>query len=153
MQEVDYIKPKPCLIDSEYIVCKLIEDQKVEYYKIIEDQKVEYSEIIEDQKTKDINMLKSSGNESDEIKKLNLSKKELRLLARERGVKSYKNISKSRLIKKINKLKPSKGLKKTGFKKYFKKMVLEKRKKELLNLSQYLKLKKLVKFGKRLQGC
>ena len=54
-------------------------------------------------------MLKSSG---DEIKKLRLSKKELKVIARERGVKNYKNISKSRLIKEINKLKPSKGLKK-----------------------------------------
>ena len=51
---------------------------------------------------------------SDEIKKLNLSKKELRLTARERGVKNYENISKSRLIKEINKLKPSKELKKEG---------------------------------------
>ena len=54
-------------------------------------------------------MLKSSG---DEIKKLRLSKKELKVIARERGVKNYKNISKSRLIKEISKLKPSKGLKK-----------------------------------------
>ena len=51
---------------------------------------------------------------SDEIKKLNLSKKELRLTARERGVKNYENISKSRLIKEINKLKTSKELKKEG---------------------------------------
>ena len=54
-------------------------------------------------------MLKSSG---DEIKKLRLSKKELKVIARERGVKNYKNISKSRLIKEISKFKPSKGLKK-----------------------------------------
>ena len=37
MQEVDCIKPIPCLIDCEYIVCEIIEDQKVEYYEIIED--------------------------------------------------------------------------------------------------------------------
>ena len=49
---------------------------------------------------------------SDEIKKLDLSKEELRLTARERGVKKYENISKIRLIKEINKLKPLKGLKK-----------------------------------------
>ena len=41
-------------------------------------------------------MLKSSGNESNEIKKL---KKESKLIAREIGVKNYKNISKSRIIK------------------------------------------------------
>ena len=57
-------------------------------------------------------MLKLSGNESHGIKKLNLSKKELKLIARERGVKNYENISKRRLIKEISKLKPSKGLKK-----------------------------------------
>ena len=50
--------------------------------------------------------------QSNEIKKLNLSKKEQKLIARERGVKKYENISKSRLIKEINKLKPSKRLKK-----------------------------------------
>ena len=50
--------------------------------------------------------------QSNEIKKLNLSKEEQKLIARERGVKKYENISKSRLIKEINKLKPSKRLKK-----------------------------------------
>ena len=72
---------------SEYIVCELIEDQKVEYCEttedqkariiecceliedqkvdIIEDQKVEYCEIIEDQKVEDINILKSSRNQSE----------------------------------------------------------------------------------------
>ena len=44
-------------------------------------------------------MLKSSGNEPDGIKKLNLSKKEIKLFVRERGVKNYKNLSKGRLIK------------------------------------------------------
>ena len=73
MQEVDCIKPRPCLIDCEYIVCEIIEDQKVEYCEIIEDQKVA-----------DINMLKSSRNG---IKKLNLSKKELRIISRERRQK------------------------------------------------------------------
>ena len=92
-------------------------------------------------------MLKSSGNKSDEIKKLNLSKKEIKLIARERGVKNYKNISKSRLIKEINKLKRSKGLRKIGSKKYIKRKIkdLLRKKKEVLNLSQCLKLKKLVK--------
>ena len=36
----------------------------------------------------------------DEIKKLNLSKEELRIITRERGIKNYENNSKSRLIKK-----------------------------------------------------
>ena len=57
-------------------------------------------------------MLKSSRNESDEIKKLHVSKKELKVIARERGFKNYEKISKSRLIKEINKLKPSKEFKK-----------------------------------------
>ena len=35
-QEVDCIKLKPCLIDSECIVCEIIEDQKVEYCELIE---------------------------------------------------------------------------------------------------------------------
>ena len=41
-------------------------------------------------------MLKSSGSG---IKKLDLSKKELKVTARERGVKNYENLSKSRLIR------------------------------------------------------
>ena len=49
---------------------------------------------------------------SNEIKKLNLSKEELRLIAKERSVKKYENISKSRLIKEINKSKPLEALKK-----------------------------------------
>ena len=43
-------------------------------------------------------MLKSS---RDALRKLNLSKKEGRIIARERGVKNYESISKSRLIKKL----------------------------------------------------
>ena len=52
-QEVDCVKLRPCLIDSEYTVCELIEDQKVEYCEIIEDQKakiIECCELIEVQK-------------------------------------------------------------------------------------------------------
>ena len=51
-QEVGCNKSKPCLIDSEYFVCELIENQKVEYCAFIEGQKVEYGELIEDQKVK-----------------------------------------------------------------------------------------------------
>ena len=123
-KEVDYIESRPCLIeiieDQNVECCEIIEDQKVEYYEVIEDQKAGYCEsiedqnvkIIEDQKIEDINMLKSSENESYKINKLNLSKKELRVILRERGGKNYENLSKSRLIKEIEKLKPSKGLKK-----------------------------------------
>ena len=38
------------MIDYEYSVREIIEDQRVEYCEIIEGQKVEYCEIIEDQK-------------------------------------------------------------------------------------------------------
>ena len=43
---------------------------------------------------------------TDELKKLNPLKKELRVIARDRGAKNYKNLSKSELIREINKLKP-----------------------------------------------
>ena len=66
-KKVDFIKSRPCLIDCEYIVCEIIEDQKVE----------------------DINMLKSSIIESDAIRKLNLIEDELRVIAMLRGVKNY----------------------------------------------------------------
>ena len=59
-------------------------------------------------------MLKSG----DETKKLNLLKKELRAIARLRGVKNYENLSKSRLIEEIRKLKPSEGFEKIVFEKY-----------------------------------
>ena len=65
-------------------------------------------EIIEYEKAKDIKMLKSS-------RKLVLPKKILKVIARERGVKNYEKLSKSELIKEINKLKPSKGFKKNDF--------------------------------------
>ena len=110
------------MIVNILIVCKFIEDQKVEYCELIEGQKVEYCELIEDQKVEyceveiiehqkveNINMLKSS---RDEKYSLDLSKKKLKIIARERGVKNYENLSKSRLIKEINKLKSSKGQKK-----------------------------------------
>ena len=65
-------------------------------------------EIIEYEKAKDIKMLKSS-------RKLIFLKKILKVIARERGVKNYENLSKSELIKEINKLKPSKESKKNDF--------------------------------------
>ena len=66
-----------------------------------DDQK---AEIIEHQKLEDIDMPESS-------KSLMLSKKELRVIARKRGVKNYENLPKSRLIKEMNGLKPSRLLK------------------------------------------
>ena len=81
IKKVDCITSRPCLIDCEYIVCEIIEDQKAEYCEIIEDQKAEYCElieeqsveIIEDQKVEDINMLKSPVIKSDVIRGLDLT--------------------------------------------------------------------------------
>ena len=123
IQKVDYIESSQCFIECEYIVCEIIKDQKVEYCEVIEDQKAEYCEIIEDQKVEitedqkveDINMLKSSIIESDAIRKLNLSDDELRVTDMVRGVTNYENLSKGRLIKKNNKLKPSEEPKKIEF--------------------------------------
>ena len=66
-------------------------------------------------------MLKSG----DETKKLNLLKKELKVIARLRGVKNYENLSKSRLIEEIRKLKPSEGFEKIVSEKYLKKEELK----------------------------
>ena len=108
------------MIDCEYIVCEIIKDQKVEYCEIIEDKKVEYCkitedqkvEIIEDQKVEDINMLKSSVIEFDTIRKVDLTEHELRVITVLRGVKNYENLSKSSLIKQINKIELSEESKK-----------------------------------------
>ena len=109
------------LINDQKVEChELIEDQKVEFCKLIEDQKVDYCETekIKHQKVEDINMLKSG----DETKKLNLLKKELRATARLKGVKNYENLSKSRLIEEIRKLKPTEGFEKIVLKSIQKKM-------------------------------
>ena len=82
--------------------CELIDE-------IIEHKK---TEIIRCQKVEDINMLKSSRNESDKIKELGLTMKELKAIARKRGVKNYENLSRIRLVEEIDKLEPSKELKK-----------------------------------------
>ena len=47
---------------------------------------------------------------------LNLSKSELRLIARKRGVKGYNNMPKDELIDAINLLKPAKDNNKKNFK-------------------------------------
>ena len=83
-----------------------------------------------------INMLKSS---RDETYSLDLSKKELKIIARERGVKNYENLSKNRLIKEINKLKSSKGPKKP--RKVVSSLLLKG--KRILDLNQEKKAKKM----------
>ena len=58
-------------------------------------------EIIDNKKVEDIKMSKLS-------RRLVLPKRILKVIARERGVKNYENLTKSELIKEANKLKPSK---------------------------------------------
>ena len=57
-------------------------------------------------------MLRSSRNESNKIKELGLTMKEVKVIARKRGVKNYENLSRLRLVEEIDKLKPSKELEK-----------------------------------------
>ena len=95
--------------DDIYEGIKYLFDEKIMHYyfkqnafeyKVIEHQKVEY-----------INMLKSSKNESDKIKELELTMKELKAIARKIGVNNYENISRIRLLEEIDKLEQSKELK------------------------------------------
>ena len=74
------------------------------------------AEIIYDKKFDDIRMLKSS-------RRLVLPKRILKVIARERGVKNYENLTKSELIKEANKLKPLKknDFESIVFEKYLKK--------------------------------
>ena len=57
-------------------------------------------------------MLKSSKNESDKIKELGLTMEELKSIARKIGIKNHENLSRIELVKKIDKLEPSKESKK-----------------------------------------
>ena len=57
-------------------------------------------------------MPKSSKNESDKIKELGLTMKELKSIARKIGIKNYENLSRIELVKEIDKLQPSKESKK-----------------------------------------
>ena len=57
-------------------------------------------------------MLKSSKNESDKIKELGLTMEELKSIARKIGIKNYENLSRIELVKKFDKLEPSKESKK-----------------------------------------
>ena len=57
-------------------------------------------------------MLKSLRNESDKIKELGLTMKELKAIARKIGVIIYENLSRIRLVEETDKLESSKELKK-----------------------------------------
>ena len=57
-------------------------------------------------------MLKSSRNESNKITELGVTVEELKAIARKRVVKNYENLSRIRLVEEIDKLKPSKRIKK-----------------------------------------
>ena len=141
VKEIDYVKTRPCLNDYEYFVCVIIKNYIAEFCEIIEGKKVEIIieedivceiiddknvEIIEDQKVEDINMLKSSIINFDAIRRLDLKENELRVIAMLRIVKNYENLSKSSLIKEINKIKLSEEQKRLNLK-AIQKMILEKR--------------------------
>ena len=98
------IKKEAEIIEDKKIGCCEVEEKKVE---LIFNTTKKDAEIIEDKMVDDIKMPKSS-------RRLVLPKKILKVIARERGVKNYENLSKSELIKEINKLKPAKAPKKTG---------------------------------------
>ena len=57
-------------------------------------------------------MLKSLRNESDKIKELGLTMKELKAIARKISVIIYENLSRIRLVEETDKLESSKELKK-----------------------------------------
>ena len=57
-------------------------------------------------------MAKSSKNESYKIKELGLTMKKLKAIARKTVIKNYENLSRIELVKEIDKLEPSKELKK-----------------------------------------
>ena len=109
---------------------------------------IEYNKLIEDQNNKDTNMLKLK---KDELRSLNPSKKELRVIARKRGVKNYKNLTKERLIEEINKLKPAEGPKKIAFKKYIG-IDLELRRKDIRKCFRVEKESKDI-IGKEKKAC
>ena len=109
---------------------------------------IEYNKLIEDQNNKDTNMLKLT---KDELRSLNPSKKELRVIARKRGVKNYKNLTKERLIEEINKLKPAEGPKKIAFKKYIG-IDLELRRKDIRKCFRVEKESKDI-IGKEKKAC
>ena len=84
----------------------------IEYNELIEDQHQKADKVTEHQNVEDQNMVKPSKNESDKIKELRLTMEELKAIARKIGVKNYENLSRIRLVEEIDKLEPSKELKK-----------------------------------------
>ena len=108
------IKKKTEIIE-EKIECCRIEEKKAELIrKLMFNTTKKDAEIIDGKKVKDIKMPKSS-------RRLVLPKRILKVIAKERGVKNYENLSRSELIKEINKLKPEKEPKNIVFEKYPKK--------------------------------
>ena len=97
-----YNKKKKTEIIEERIECCRIEEKKVKLIrKLMLNTTKKNAEIIDSKKVEDIKMLKSS-------RRLVLPKRILKVIARGRGAKNYENLSKSELIKEINKLKPAK---------------------------------------------
>ena len=96
--------------DDIYEGIKYLFDEKIMHYYF--KQNAFECKVIEHQKVEDINMLKSSKNESDKIKELGLTMKELKEIARKTGVKNYENLSRIRLVEEIHTLESSKELKK-----------------------------------------
>ena len=79
-------------------------DEKIMYYYF----KQKDDEIIKHQKVEYIKIPKSSKNESDKIKELELTMEELKSITKKIGIKNYENFSKIELVKEINKLEPPK---------------------------------------------
>ena len=86
------------------------------------------------------------------MRRLDLTEDELRVIAMLRGVKNYENLSKSSLIKEINKIKLSEEPKKTTFKKHPKKVIKKsfRRKKDIIKKERGSIEFKLRKEGKKL---
>ena len=74
--------------DDIYEGIKYLFDEKIMHY-YFKQNAFEYI-VIEHQKVEDMNMLKSSENESDKVKELELTMKELKAFARKVGVKNMK---------------------------------------------------------------
>ena len=77
-------------------------DEKIMHY-YFKQNAFEYK-VIEHQKVEDIKMPKSSKNESDKIKELGLTMKELKAIARKIAVTNYENLLRIRLTEEIDKL-------------------------------------------------
>ena len=91
-------KKDECNDDKKDECNELIDDKKDECCELIN---IQEAEIIEDQMGQDVNMLKSSRNESNKIKELGLTMKELKAIVRKIGVKNYENLSRITLVEEI----------------------------------------------------